>query len=364
MTQPMAKSESPTDSLQQLIVIPALPSDTNPPDPAPNPSSTSTITFDSTTGAARTVKPKPRTNAARRASHNAVERLRRENLNARFLDLASLLPNLANIRRPTKSSIVNSCIAHVHASRRHRFLASQQLRALRDECESLRREANEWRERAGIMPLPTPNRGEVFEMVLAGAEFELEEGDPPSGEGEEEDYGSEEGGHGARYTHEDLARLEMYHQQQHQQQGQFHYEHAHPHAHHAQFQSPFAHNVAPPQSAHSAGVPDHSWHDEHSWYDDHPLAPHSAHEPVMRHPYMHRLQTHLSPHQQQLASQEQQLSPLFPSSEYPYDPLAHHQLPHGQQILLQDEAPKWEFVPHGPHPHPGPGQRLHRQSTR
>ncbi|GBE81635.1 hypothetical protein SCP_0400060 [Sparassis crispa] len=60
--------------------------------------------------------------AERRATHNAVERQRRETLNGRFLDLAALLPNLSQIRRPSKSSIVNSSIAHVHSSRRHRLL--------------------------------------------------------------------------------------------------------------------------------------------------------------------------------------------------------------------------------------------------
>src|ERR1700760_75530 len=64
-------------------------------------------------------KPSRRANTAeRRATHNAVERQRRETLNGRFLDLAALLPNLSQIRRPSKSSIVNSSIAHIHASRR------------------------------------------------------------------------------------------------------------------------------------------------------------------------------------------------------------------------------------------------------
>ncbi|KAF7361292.1 Macrophage erythroblast attacher isoform 1 [Mycena sanguinolenta] len=111
-------------------------------------------------GVKRTLKMKQRANTAeRRASHNAVERQRREALNARFLDLAAILPNLANVRRPSKSSIVNSSIAHVHASRRHRILAAQQLRMLASECDSLRREANEWRARAGVMRLDTPSRG-------------------------------------------------------------------------------------------------------------------------------------------------------------------------------------------------------------
>lgn len=125
----------------------------------------------STNGAVTQVKRKPsrRANTAeRRATHNAVERQRRETLNGRFLDLAALLPNLSQIRRPSKSAIVNSSIAHVHASRRHRFLASRELRALKLESDALRRELNEWRDRAGLPCVEEPLRGEGFSMVLNG----------------------------------------------------------------------------------------------------------------------------------------------------------------------------------------------------
>ncbi|KAG2135186.1 uncharacterized protein EDB93DRAFT_1242575 [Suillus bovinus] len=126
-------------------------------------------------GAVTQVKRKPsrRANTAeRRATHNAVERQRRETLNGRFLDLAALLPNLSQIRRPSKSAIVNSSIAHVHASRRHRFLASRELRALKQESDALRRELNEWRDRAGLPYVEEPVRGEGFSMVL-NAEVEI-----------------------------------------------------------------------------------------------------------------------------------------------------------------------------------------------
>ncbi|KAJ7688771.1 hypothetical protein B0H14DRAFT_872309 [Mycena olivaceomarginata] len=46
--------------------------------------------------------------AERRATHNAVERMRRETLNGRFLTLESLLPPLAALRRPSKAAIVSS----------------------------------------------------------------------------------------------------------------------------------------------------------------------------------------------------------------------------------------------------------------
>lgn len=114
-------------------------------------------------------KPSRRANTAeRRATHNAVERQRRETLNGRFLDLAGLLPNLSQIRRPSKSSIVNSSIAYVHASRRHRSLAARELRTLKAECDTLRREVNEWHDRANIPRVDEPLRSDGFAMVLAG----------------------------------------------------------------------------------------------------------------------------------------------------------------------------------------------------
>ncbi|KAJ6529562.1 kinase-like domain-containing protein [Mycena vulgaris] len=104
-------------------------------------------------------------NAARHASHNASERQRRDNL---FLDLASLLPNLAGVRRPSKNAILESSIAYIRSSRN---LASQQLLALHAESESLHREANEWRLWPGVPDvLEEPRRGDAF-MLLTGADF-------------------------------------------------------------------------------------------------------------------------------------------------------------------------------------------------
>lgn len=101
-------------------------------------------------------KPARRANTAeRRATHNAVERQRRETLNGRFLDLAALLPNLTNVRRPSKSAIVNSSIALVHTQRRLRAIASRELRALAHEAECLRREVNEWRMAHPNQPVPS-----------------------------------------------------------------------------------------------------------------------------------------------------------------------------------------------------------------
>jgi len=93
---------------------------------------------------------------------------------------------LSQIRRPSKSSIVNSSIAHIHASRRHRILASRELRLIKLESDALRREINEWRDRAGIPRIEEPIRGDGFSMVLSG---ELEVIAAVSGEDDEDGEG-------------------------------------------------------------------------------------------------------------------------------------------------------------------------------
>lgn len=131
-------------------------------------------------GAAGAVRRKPsrRANTAeRRATHNAVERARRETLNSRFLDLAALLPNLVSVRRPSKSAIVNSSIALIHTQRRARATAGRELRNLKAETDSLRRQLNEWRERACLPPVEEPMHNAEFLALIALEEEDAEEGE-------------------------------------------------------------------------------------------------------------------------------------------------------------------------------------------
>ncbi|KAJ7099724.1 hypothetical protein C8R44DRAFT_747645 [Mycena epipterygia] len=194
---PAASSESDGSSNSVSTGPPRTPVLSDLPLATPNPSnlkgndsqpSTSTQNSATAGGVKRTTKPNRRANTAeRRATHNAVERQRRETLNGRFLDLAALLPNLSQIRRPSKSSIVNSSIAHINASRRHRVLAAQQLRLLKNEADALRHEVNEWRMRAGVPSVEEPRRPDGFGVILSG-ELEFEAGDMMEGdEGEEDD---------------------------------------------------------------------------------------------------------------------------------------------------------------------------------
>ncbi|KAJ7815886.1 hypothetical protein B0H14DRAFT_3475791 [Mycena olivaceomarginata] len=170
--------------------------------------------------------------AERRATHNAVERMRRETLNGQVLwTLASLLPPLAALRRPSKAAITillarrpgardmkpqrSGCppsvasflvlspaysrapeeapkagrgeetfictgptssrfIATVNAAARHRVLAAQTLRSLARESEQLRREVNEWRARARVPQLDVPVRSDAHNAE------DGDEGDEPN----------------------------------------------------------------------------------------------------------------------------------------------------------------------------------------
>ncbi|KAI9254680.1 hypothetical protein BY458DRAFT_558786 [Sporodiniella umbellata] len=60
--------------------------------------------------------PKHQSKAERRAEHNATERARRENLNAKFQQLAHTLPNLQNDSRNSKSAIIDRTLDYIHHS--------------------------------------------------------------------------------------------------------------------------------------------------------------------------------------------------------------------------------------------------------
>lgn len=88
---------------------------------------------------------RPPSTAERRASHNAVERARRESLNVRFIELANALPSMASVKRPSKSMIVNKSLEFI-------FGAEEREKALKDEAADLRREVDELRAQLGLPP--------------------------------------------------------------------------------------------------------------------------------------------------------------------------------------------------------------------
>ncbi|KAI9316214.1 hypothetical protein BX666DRAFT_217566 [Dichotomocladium elegans] len=80
------------------------------------------------------------TKAQRRAEHNATERLRRENLNNQFQQLANTLPNLENDRRPSKGRIIERTLDFVKltAAKEQEMLC--EINNLRAEQDALRRQ--------------------------------------------------------------------------------------------------------------------------------------------------------------------------------------------------------------------------------
>ncbi|KAM0788130.1 hypothetical protein ACM66B_001295 [Microbotryomycetes sp. NB124-2] len=87
--------------------------------------------------------------ADKRASHNATERARRENLNGRFMTLAEALPSMHKVKRPSKSVIVNKALEFVYE-------AQVKEQTLVKENENLRNEVNQLRSQLGLPPLAPP----------------------------------------------------------------------------------------------------------------------------------------------------------------------------------------------------------------
>jgi len=77
-----------------------------------------------------------------------------------------MLPNLVAVRRPSKSAIVNSSIALIHAQRRQRAIAARELRLIKAENDALRQELNEWRARASLPRVEEPPRSTELIALL------------------------------------------------------------------------------------------------------------------------------------------------------------------------------------------------------
>lgn len=92
------------------------------------------------------------TSAERRATHNAVERARRESLNVRFLELAANLPATSTVRRPSKSLIVNKSLAFVGQALSNETTYRLRLDELVREHRELLEEVNTFRLRENLEP--------------------------------------------------------------------------------------------------------------------------------------------------------------------------------------------------------------------
>lgn len=81
---------------------------------------------------------RPASTAEKKATHNAVERARRESLNTRFLVLAELLPGMSHPKRAPKAAIVNRSIELIQNLQSSEARLVKENEALRIELKNLR----------------------------------------------------------------------------------------------------------------------------------------------------------------------------------------------------------------------------------
>ncbi|KAJ1915383.1 hypothetical protein H4219_004348 [Mycoemilia scoparia] len=106
---------------------------------------------------------------AKRVNHNAIERARRESLNGQFQDLASAVPSLIHVRRPSKATIVEKSLEYIRTfksqqSNNDRYIKTLQLRNL-----ELRDELNRLREKLGIDPITTTKEEKAISRSRSGS---------------------------------------------------------------------------------------------------------------------------------------------------------------------------------------------------
>ncbi|KAJ2158222.1 hypothetical protein GGF46_003934 [Coemansia sp. RSA 552] len=105
--------------------------------------------------------------AQRRATHNAIERARRESLNGQFQDLASAVPALIHVRRPSKATIVEKSLDYIRTFKDHLGNRDQYIKKLQLRNLALHDEVNRLRSQLGLEPL-----SEVSEPQSDGEEPE------------------------------------------------------------------------------------------------------------------------------------------------------------------------------------------------
>lgn len=91
------------------------------------------------TGPQKKGKRQQASTAEKKATHNAVERARRESLNGRFLVLADMLPGMNSIKRASKAAIVNKSIALIQDLQVSEKKLSKENKALKAELEALKK---------------------------------------------------------------------------------------------------------------------------------------------------------------------------------------------------------------------------------
>ncbi|KAJ2637270.1 hypothetical protein GGF40_002480 [Coemansia sp. RSA 1286] len=99
--------------------------------------------------------------AQRRATHNAIERARRESLNGQFQDLASAVPALIHVRRPSKATIVEKSLEYIRSFKEHLGNRDQYIKKLQLRNLALHDEVNRLRKQLGLEPLSEAGEGEA-----------------------------------------------------------------------------------------------------------------------------------------------------------------------------------------------------------
>ncbi|KAJ1732640.1 hypothetical protein LPJ61_001946 [Coemansia biformis] len=107
--------------------------------------------------------------AQRRATHNAIERARRESLNGQFQDLASAVPALVQVRRPSKATIVEKSLDYIRTFREHLGNRDQYIKKLQLRNLALHDEVNRLRSQLGLEPLSEACESDVMATAAVGA---------------------------------------------------------------------------------------------------------------------------------------------------------------------------------------------------
>ena len=75
-------------------------------------------------------------------------------MNTKFQELAHALPSLAQVRRPSKSIIVQKSLDFIYTARQKDEMHDKEMRSIRNENDLLREEINKLREKLGLEPYP------------------------------------------------------------------------------------------------------------------------------------------------------------------------------------------------------------------
>ncbi|KAI7822785.1 hypothetical protein BX661DRAFT_172950 [Kickxella alabastrina] len=109
-------------------------------------------------------------NAQRRATHNAIERARREQLNGQFQDLASAVPSLIHVRRPSKATIVEKSLDYIRSFKEHLGNRDQYIKKLQLRNLALHDEVNRMRKQLGLEPMSNSADGSILDVSLPTVE--------------------------------------------------------------------------------------------------------------------------------------------------------------------------------------------------